>query len=78
VQTLIPLDRVVISKNYIINKKEKEREKRKNLNKLFLQKGLTYLRGSGISPNGNSPKFDRIGSFENCKCDSLGVTLYMI
>jgi len=28
-------------------------------------KGLTYLSGSGISPNGRSPKLSLTGSFEN-------------
>jgi hypothetical protein len=66
VQTVIPLDRVVLSIILIINKK-KSRKKNKKTQR-YLQKGLTYLRGSGISPNGNSPKLLIIGAFENCKC----------
>ncbi len=62
VQTLIPLERVVISIRLIINNR-KNRKKRK-----ILRKGLTYLRGSGISPKGNSPKLLMMGAFENCKC----------
>merc|ERR1712195_221818 len=43
----------------------------------YLRNGLTYLRGSGISPNGSSPKLLMIGPFENCKIGWLGETLYI-
>ena len=32
---------------------------------VVILKSLTLLSGSGISPNGNSPKFSRIGALEN-------------
>ena len=38
--------------------------------------GRLYLRGSGISPRGKSPKFAIVGALENCKYDSVGTTLY--
>jgi len=34
--------------------------------------GRLYLRGSGISPRGKSPKFAIVGALENCKYDSVG------
>ena len=41
----------------------------------YLPKGLTYLSGSGISPNGKSPKVSWIGAFENCNICSLATML---
>ena len=37
--------------------------------------GRLYLRGSGISPRGKSPKFAIVGALENCRYDSVGTTL---
>jgi len=41
------------------------------VSQIHLLNGLTYLSGSGISPNGSSPKLLMIGSLENCMKVSL-------
>ena len=45
---------------------------------VYLLNGLEYFNGSGISPNGNSPKLFMIGSFENCMVGVLVSTLYKV